>query len=59
MLNLVAKVKIFIKLIVYVFQPPLAANVSSQSMPSFREKPRATNLALYPTMFPSTACWIM
>ena len=26
-------------------------------MPSFREKPRATDLALYPTMFPSTAWW--
>ena len=49
--NLVAKVNIFIKLIMYVFQLPLAANVSSQSMPSFREKPCATNLALYPMMF--------
>ena len=26
-------------------------------MPSFRENPRATNLALYPTMFPSIAWW--
>ena len=26
-------------------------------MPSFREKSHATNISLYPTMFPSTAWW--
>ena len=35
----------------------VAANVSLQSMPSFCEKPHATNLALYPKMFPSTVWW--
>ena len=73
-INLVAKLNIFIKLLMYdlshgwllssykaffhlhtwfflscVFL--LAANVSSYFMP------RATNLALYPMMFPSTALW--
>ena len=41
----------------HVFQLPLAANVSSYSMPSFREKPHAMILALYPTIFPSTVWW--
>ena len=29
----------------------------THTRPSFHEKPRAMNLALYPTMFPSTAWW--
>ena len=41
----------------HVSQLPLAPNVSSYSMPSFREKPCATNISLYPTMFPSTTWW--
>ena len=41
----------------HVTSLPVAANVSSYSMLSFREKPHATNLSLYPTMFPSTAWW--
>ena len=79
-INLVAKVTIFVKLIMYVLSHGcllnsykaffhlhtwschvtsllVAINVSSYSMPSFHEKPCATNLALYPMMFPSTAWW--
>ena len=41
----------------HVSQLPLATNFSLYSMSSFHEKPRAMNLALYPTMFPSTASW--
>ena len=80
--NLVAKVQIFIKLLMYVLSHGfllssykaffhlhtwfflscvflVATNVSSYFMPYFREKPRVTNLALYPTMLPSTTCWIL
>jgi hypothetical protein len=34
-------------------------NVSSYSMPSFWEKPRATNIALYFSILPSAACFIL
>ena len=35
----------------HVTSLPVSANVSLQSMPSFREKPHATNISLYPTDF--------